>query len=134
MRLFVISDLHLGGRPHTDSGAMGSQICQAYPELTSFIDFVCEQATGPESVELVINGDIVDFLMEDDYGDANAASPWISDESLVLEKLKLIIDRTRSGTPYGPFDAMAALLAAGQNLTFLLGNHDVELSLSLIHI
>lgn len=132
MRLFVISDLHLGGRPHTDSSAMGSQICQAYPELTSFIDWVREIANGPGSVELVINGDIVDFLMEDDYGDANAASPWTADESLVLEKLKLIIDRTRNGSKYGPFDAMAALLAAGQNLTFLLGNHDVELSLPTV--
>lgn len=132
MRLFVISDLHLGGRPHTESGAMGSQICQAYSELTSFIDWVRELAKGPGSVELVINGDIVDFLMEDDYSDANAPSPWTSEESLVLEKLKLIIGRTRNGTEYGPFDAMAALLAAGQNLTFLLGNHDVELSLPAV--
>ena len=82
MRLFVISDLHLGGRPHTESGAMGSQICQAYSELTSFIDWVRELAKGPGSVELVINGDIVDFLMEDDYSDANAPSPWTSEESL----------------------------------------------------
>ncbi len=132
MRLFVISDLHLGGRPHTDSGTVGSQICQAYSELTSFIDWVRELAKGPESVELVINGDIVDFLMEDDYGDANAASPWTSDELLVLKKLEIIIGRTRSGTKYGPFDAMAALLAAGQNLTFLLGNHDIELSLPAV--
>ncbi|URW82167.1 metallophosphoesterase [Alcaligenes sp. DN25] len=132
MRLFVISDLHLGGRPHTDSAAMGSQICQAYLELTSFIDWVREQAQGAGSVELVINGDIVDFLMEDDCDDSEAASPWTPDESLVLKKLKLIINRTKSDTEYGPFDAMAALLAAGQNLTFLLGNHDIELSLPAV--
>ncbi|PHV39196.1 metallophosphoesterase [Janthinobacterium sp. BJB304] len=132
MRLFVISDLHLGGRPHTDSGPMGSQICHAYPELTSFIDWARDQAKGPSSVELVINGDIVDFLMEDDYGDGNAASPWTSDEALALEKLKLIIDRTKNNSDYGPFEAMASLLQAGQNLTLLLGNHDVELSLPAV--
>lgn len=132
MRLFVISDLHLGGRPHTKSGAIGSQICQTYSELTNFIDWVRGLANGPGSIELVINGDIVDFLMEDDYSDVNAASPWMSDESLVLEKLQFIINRTRNGAEYGPFDAMEALLAAGQNLTFLLGNHDVELSLPAV--
>jgi UDP-2,3-diacylglucosamine pyrophosphatase LpxH len=130
MRLFVISDLHLGGTPHVVSeSAPGSQICHAYQELTDFIDWVREQADGAGSVELVVNGDIVDFLMEDDYGGATVASPWSPDEVLVLEKLKLIMARTRSGGTYGPFEAMAALLRDGQSLTFLLGNHDVELSL-----
>lgn len=134
MRLFVISDLHLGGHPHVASAnaPLGSQICHAYQELTSFIDWVRKQASGASSVELVVNGDIVDFLMEDDYGGANAASPWSPDEALVLEKLKLIMERTRSSGTYGPFDAMAALLKDGQCLTFLLGNHDVELSLPAV--
>ncbi len=132
MRLFVISDLHLGGRPHGAPDAMGSQICHAYAELTSFIDWVRSQAKGPSDVELVVNGDIVDFLMEDDCDDRNGALPWTADEALVLEKLKLIIDRTKETGDYGPFEAMAALLRAGQNLTFLLGNHDVELSLPAV--
>lgn len=132
MRLFVISDLHLGGRPASDSGPMGSQICHAYAELTAFIDWVRCQADGPDSVELVINGDIVDFLMDDDYGDDNAAAPWSPDEVLVLEKLKTIINRTKENGVYGPFNAMAELLKDGQNLTFLLGNHDVELSLPAV--
>lgn len=132
MRLFVISDLHLGGRPHADSGPMGSQICNAYAELAAFIDWVSCQANEPDSVELVINGDIVDFLMEDNYGAGNAASPWLPDEILVVEKLKGIIARTKAGSDYGPFDAMAALLKNGQRLTFLLGNHDVELSLPAV--
>jgi UDP-2,3-diacylglucosamine pyrophosphatase LpxH len=134
MRLFVISDLHLGGHPHVadPDAPLGSQICHAYPELTSFIDWVRGQADGPASVELVVNGDIVDFLMEDDYGGTNPASPWSPDEELVLEKLKLIMKRTRRGGTYGPFEAMAALLQDGQCLTFLLGNPDVELSLPAV--
>lgn len=132
MRLFVISDLHLGGRPHSSSEPTGSQICHSYNELTYFIDWVRGQANGPNSVELVINGDIVDFLLEDDYGDDNVALPWSPDETLVIEKLKLIIERTKENSDYGPFEAMAALLQDGQNLTFLLGNHDVELSLPAV--
>lgn len=134
MRIFVVSDLHLGGVPHSDlpDAPLGTQICHSYRELTDFIDWVRMQARGPASVELVVNGDIVDFLMEDDYGGTNPASPWSPDEDLVLEKLRLIIDRTRMGSSYGPFEAMAALVADGQNLTFLLGNHDVELSLPAV--
>src|SRR5690242_10609167 len=110
MRLFVISDLHLGGRPHSSSDPTGSQLSHSYNELTNFIDWVRGQANGPSSVELVINGDIVDFLMEDDYGDDNVALPWSPDETLVIEKLKLIIERTKENSEYGPFEAMAALL------------------------
>lgn len=134
MRLFVISDLHLGGRPHSDDAEspLGSQICHAYQELTNFIDWVRGEADGAGSVELVINGDIVDFLMEDNYGGATAAAPWVPDESLVIEKLQRIMERTRLDGKYGPFEAMAALVQAGQCLTFILGNHDVELSLPLV--
>jgi UDP-2,3-diacylglucosamine pyrophosphatase LpxH len=134
MRLFVISDLHLGGHPHVTNvdEPLGSQICHSYQELTNFINWVRTQANGDGSVELVVNGDIVDFLMEDNYGGASSASPWSADEALVLKKLQLIIERTRSNGTYGPFEAMAALLKDGQCLTFLLGNHDVELSLPAV--
>ncbi len=134
MKLFVISDLHLGGRPSSgnDAAAPGGQICRSYPALTRFIDWVAQQGTQQEPVELVINGDIVDFLMEDDYPQESDTLPWLPDEARIIAKLQQIIERTRADAQqagYGPFDAMAQLLAAGQDLTFILGNHDVELSL-----
>jgi UDP-2,3-diacylglucosamine pyrophosphatase LpxH len=139
MKIFIISDLHLGGRPHPKNGTengiaspLGSQICHAYAELTQFIDWVASQGSGDVPVELVINGDIVDFLMEDDYQDELDTVPWLPDEARVLEKLKLIIERTRETNQRGPFEAMADLLAQGQLLTFILGNHDVELSLPAV--
>lgn len=133
MKLFVISDLHLGGRPSAGAAALpGGQICRAYPQLTRFIDAVARQGTRQAPVELVINGDIVDFLMEDDYPQESDALPWLPDEARIIAKLQQIIERTRADAAqagYGPFDAMAQLLAGGQDLTFILGNHDVELSL-----
>jgi len=139
MKIFVISDLHLGGRPHARHGAtcgtasdLGSQICHAYAELTQFIDWVASQGLANAAVELIINGDIVDFLMEDDYEAEPDAMPWVPDESRVLAKLQLIISRTREANPRGPFDAMADLLEKGHLLTFILGNHDVELSLPAV--
>jgi UDP-2,3-diacylglucosamine pyrophosphatase LpxH len=139
MKIFIISDLHLGGRPHPKNGIengaaspLGSQICHAYAELTQFIDWVADQGADAAAVELVINGDIVDFLMEDDYQDDPDAVPWLPDEARVLAKLELIIKRTRETNQRGPFEAMADLLARGQLLTFILGNHDVELSLPAV--
>lgn len=131
MRLYVISDLHLGGRPHHESSTSkpGSQICHAYSELTGFIDWIGNRGTSNERVELVVNGDIVDFLMEDDYGKESESAPWLPDEAAIIQKLQQIIDRTRGGGEYGPFDAMAKLLERGHFLTFILGNHDIELSL-----
>lgn len=132
MRLFVISDLHLGGRPHAMGfdAQPGSQICTSYPELVDFIDWI--SALEDEAVELVVNGDIVDFLMEDDYGYRDLAVPWLSVENEVLAKLKIIIKRTRREDGRSPFDAMAELLARGRSITFMLGNHDVELSLPAV--
>ncbi|MFM0658610.1 metallophosphoesterase [Paraburkholderia sediminicola] len=132
MRIFVISDLHLGGRPHSPlaDGLPGSQICSSYQELIRFIDWVAE--IKEDGVQLVVNGDIVDFLMEDDYGFCNEVAPWLPDESQVLKKLQAIIERTRQDDGRSPFDAMATLLARGKALTFMLGNHDVELSLPAV--
>lgn len=139
MKIFVISDLHLGGRPHSKNDAtcvaesyLGSQICHAYAELTQFIDWVAGHGSANTTAELVINGDIVDFLMEDDYEAEPNAVPWLPDEAGVLAKLKLIIKRTREENSRGPFEAMADLLSKGQLLTFILGNHDVELSLPAV--
>jgi hypothetical protein len=38
-RVFVISDLHLGGRPRS-AESPGFQICNAYEELVDFVDWI----------------------------------------------------------------------------------------------
>ena len=123
-RLFIISDLHLGGRPPTD-GCPGFQMCRAYDELAEFIDWIRTQPLpANEERELVINGDIVDFLAEDDFGGNLIASEWTVDDAAAVAKFDKIVARAR-----GVFDALAHMLRDGHRLTFILGNHDVELSL-----
>lgn len=138
-RIFIISDLHLGGRPDPDTpGApLGTQLCRAYAALCQFIDWVAGQSRFEGTVELVINGDIVDFLAEDDYPGGLGAQVFTPDQEQVLTKLRQIFDRTRvardaAGQPRGVLDALRALCAAGTHLTLLLGNHDVELALPRI--
>jgi hypothetical protein len=71
-KIFIISDLHLGGCPdeRNDLGRItkpGFQICHAYPQLTAFIDWINKEAKDYSDfngeTEIVINGDIVDWRM-----------------------------------------------------------------------
>jgi UDP-2,3-diacylglucosamine pyrophosphatase LpxH len=137
-RIFVISDLHLGGRPDRvdQSGNLvpGFQICNSYKELVSFIDWLTKlgKQSPDEELELVINGDIVDFLAEDDYETELPAQIWTADESEVISKLNRIAERTRQNSKRGVFEALKDFRAAGNRLTLLIGNHDVELSLPAV--
>lgn len=121
--LFVISDLHLGGRPPgaDHSGKPPFRINHAASHLAGFIDWV---GAEPGDVELVVNGDIVDFLAEDDAGPALA---WTASEEDAIARL----DQVHSRTPE-VFDALRRFMAQGKRLTLLLGNHDGELSLPAV--
>jgi len=137
-RIFVISDLHLGGRPdsidESDNLVPGFQICNSYKELAEFIDWLARlaQEAPDEDFELVLNGDIVDFLAEDDYETPLPAQIWTADENEVIAKLNRIAARTREDRERGVFEALKDFHAAGNRLTLLLGNHDVELSLPAV--
>ncbi|HEX8136244.1 MAG TPA: metallophosphoesterase [Pyrinomonadaceae bacterium] len=139
LRLFVISDLHLGGRPdELHEGRMtrpGFQICNAYDQLRQFIDWlrVLGKESPEEQFELVINGDIVDFLAEDDFDDkAVETQIWTLDDTHAVKKFNKIVERTRDLSGRSVFDALRDFIAAGHRLTLLLGNHDVELSLPAV--
>jgi UDP-2,3-diacylglucosamine pyrophosphatase LpxH len=126
--MFVISDLHLGGGP-------GSQICHAYSELADFIRWVMAEGRSapPSDLELVVNGDLVDFLADDARGDpALAPRAWTPDEGEAVAKLERIAGRARGGDNGGVFEALCNFLAAGHRLTLLPGNHDVELALPAV--
>jgi UDP-2,3-diacylglucosamine pyrophosphatase LpxH len=126
-RIFVISDLHLGGRPTTESLATGAvrrrtQICGDYDLVISFLEWLRNLKISEER-ELVINGDLVDFLLEDDYAPELTGQVWL-DEAGACAKLDQIAKRAA-----GVFKALREFLNDGHHLTILLGNHDVELSL-----
>ncbi|XHR31037.1 MAG: hypothetical protein ACFUZC_10835 [Chthoniobacteraceae bacterium] len=129
--IFVCSDWHLGGSSDALDGqgkieTPGSQICRSTKALTDFIDWIRSQANAVNEIELVINGDMVDFFAPDaDYDPVC----WLGDEDKAVKRLSEIADRTRGPDGRGPFEALRDLLAAGCALTILLGNHELELSL-----
>jgi len=138
--MFVISDLHLGGRPdeyHEDGriARPGFQICNAYEELTQFIDWLRDLAkeSKNDQLELVINGDIVDFLADDDFDDESiGAQIWTLDDAHAVAKFDLIVKRTLTSSGRSVFDALREFVAAGNRLSLLLGNHDIELALPIV--
>lgn len=130
--VFVISDLHLGGRPEPErsTDAPGSQINRSQVALVEFINWIrkSHDPAREGELELVINGDIVDFLAEDDHG----AQLWTANQEEAVRKLELVFRRSREHGEPGVFDALAGLLADGHRLTLLIGNHDVELALPAV--
>ena len=123
--VYVISDLHIGGAyPESASlGERGFRICTRVRELTAFIGALAAKPAAGARVELVINGDFIDFLAERRTPPLEW-SPFLHDPGTAVGKLREIVARDRA-----LFDALGRLLACGHDLTLLLGNHDVELAI-----
>lgn len=114
--VFVISDLHVGGAAPTDNETRGFQICTQTAILADFIYRLADRKDA--DIELVINGDTVDFLAERSF------AAFTPNPVKAVAKLRQIVERE-----YQFFDSLKALLEAGHRLTILLGNHDIELAL-----
>src|SRR5262245_10481743 len=128
--IYVISDLHIGGaRPEGNSP--GFQMCppESRRRLARFIHYV-RRAARPHgsTLELIINGDFVDFLAEQPF------EPFTASADTAVEKLRRIIKTADVDAPDGQriFPALQAFVTDGHRLTVLLGNHDIELSLAAV--
>ena len=109
--LYVVSDLHLGG-------PSDFQIFNSGAELESLIDLL-RAAPAEKKVALLINGDFVDFLAEDD------AKHF--DPTGAIRKLNNIVER---GAFAKVFNALKRFTnTKNRTLVLTLGNHDLELAL-----
>ncbi len=127
-QLYVISDLHLGGLYDTSGapGARGFRLCTQVPALAKFIDSLTAKPAGSPPIELVINGDMVDFLAEREEAPPHFV-PYTADERVAADKLAAILTRDQPFT-----DALHRFLERGHRLVILLGNHDLELVLPAV--
>ena len=124
-QVFVISDIHLGGR-YPESGDpedRGFRISTQVSQLTSFVEALAARPAGEPDTELVINGDFIDFLAESDASSSSWV-PFTPNPRAATLKLDAIVERDKP-----LFDALGRLLSNGHRLTILLGNHDLELAL-----
>ncbi|MGB1204708.1 MAG: metallophosphoesterase [Chitinophagales bacterium] len=126
--IYIISDLHIGGAAPINDEIRGFQIATHTKELAIFIHKIAIR--NDAEIELIINGDMVDFLAEK-KSTATPQTPlqfafddFTYDANEAIKKLKKIVEREAH-----VFSALKKLLANGHALTLLLGNHDVELAL-----
>jgi len=121
--VYIISDLHIGGvYPETNALAdRGFRICTHVPQLTAFVNTLADKPVNGPRVELVINGDFIDFLAER-RSEPPEWTPFLGNPAAAVEKLREIVARDK---PF--FDALARFLARGHDLVLVLGNHDIEL-------
>jgi UDP-2,3-diacylglucosamine pyrophosphatase LpxH len=123
VHVYIISDTHLGGEP-------GFQMCplEARRRLARFVHHLIRIAKEREEefvTELVINGDLVDFLAEREF------QAFTRPPGNAVRKLQNILTHVDDGAPQDEqvFGALQAWVAEGHELTILLGNHDIELCL-----
>ena len=127
-QVYVISDLHLGGvyGDPAKSGDRGFRLCTHTAELVAFVDALASKPVAGPAIELVINGDMVDFLAERE-SDPPYWTPFTPDQQLATRKLEAILGRDQAFV-----NALRRFLAAGHRLVLTLGNHDLELALPLV--
>jgi UDP-2,3-diacylglucosamine pyrophosphatase LpxH len=126
--VYVISDLHLGGTYGKTSKGRGFRINTHVNELSEFVEALAEKPASGPKIELVINGDMVDFLAERE--DAPPFwNPFTCDAEAACAKLQAIADRDR---PF--FNALGTFLDKNHRLTVLTGNHDIELVLPPVRL
>ena len=120
--ILCVSDLHLGAGIFCDGKKNYLEDFKYDKEFVEFINFYSSGAYLKKEIELVINGDFLDFLAVP-YVEYFDDEFWSQEAS--LEKLKIIIDAHKE-----VFEALKGF-SCGKNktLTYLIGNHDAEVEL-----
>lgn len=113
----IVSDLHLGkGRVLPGGGINPLEEFYYGEKLVEFLHYYSSGAFRDYEVELIINGDFLNFLQVDYRGHFLT----VLTESVCLEILKSIVEGHRH-----VFKAMAEFLARnGNSMTYVVGNHD----------
>lgn len=113
----VVSDLHLGkGRILPDGGTNSLEEFFYSEKLVEFLHYYSSGAFRDYEVELIINGDFLNFLQVDYKGHFLT----VLTEGVCLEILKSILNGHKN-----VFKAMADFAAKpGNSVTYIVGNHD----------
>lgn len=119
--LYVVSDIHMSG---ANDGVNNFQIFNRGDRLGAFIRQIAT-IRPTEDVALVLNGDIIDSLAEDDVPGYVAL-----DAGIALRMMERIY-RDKAFAPV--WDALGSFVAKPKrHLVLVIGNHDIELTLPVV--
>jgi len=117
--VLVISDLHLGAGQYINGRRNFLEDFHFDQELVQFLNFYSKLDRPPREMELIINGDFLDFL-------AVSHIPFHDDEfwseKAALAKLELVY-KAHSEV----FGALDEFLAKDRKIIYIFGNHDAEM-------
>lgn len=119
--VYVVSDIHLGGRRDANENF---QIFNHGKRLSNLIRYIARQREQ-EDVALVLNGDIIDSLAEDDIPGYMAI-----DNRTALKMMKHLYEDCSFKPVWKSLADYVKI--AKRHLVFIIGNHDIELSLPAI--
>ncbi|MCB9061777.1 MAG: metallophosphoesterase [Halobacteriovoraceae bacterium] len=117
--IIVISDIHLGAGTYVDGRRNHLEDFTSDQELVEFLAYFSEDEYADREVELIINGDFLDFLAVPfvEYFDDEFWS-----EKAALEKLKLIMN-----AHHEVFEALNNFISKKKKkVVYIIGNHDAE--------
>ena len=112
----VISDLHLGAGRFLEDGSLN--LLEEFYFDEKFAEFIDHYTTGTwadHHIELILNGDIFNFLQTDYKGHYLT----VITEAVTLDQIKRIV----AGHPIF-FNALKDFVKKGHEVTFVVGNHD----------
>lgn len=125
--LLVFSDVHLGS-DLVDTANRVPRSADIDRDLVALLEHYRERAPRGTTWRVVVAGDFIDFIGMSIVAEAEELSPEERAHGLgnsaahARLKLRRVLDRHPD-----VFDALGAYLAAGHAITFVHGNHDVEL-------
>ncbi len=118
----MVSDIHMGGRKNGDTDF---QIFNRGQRLGSFIRHIAAQR-AEEDVALVLNGDVIDSLAE-----KNEVPGYVALDAGTAEAMMQHLYTDASFAMV--WEALAAFVTQPhRHLVFVVGNHDIELSLPTV--
>lgn len=116
--LYVVSDLHMGGRRNGDANF---QIFDRGRRLANVVRYAMRRRPG-DQVALVLNGDVIDALAE------NEVTGYVALDATTAEAM---LEHVFTDPSFAMvWEALAAFVRApNRHLVLVVGNHDIELSL-----
>ena len=119
--IYILSDIHLGGRRDAQDNL---QIFNRGERLGNLIRWIAEQRID-EEVALILNGDIIDSLAEDEV------SGYVALDSGTALRMMEHIYQDSAFQPV--WEGLAHFVKIPKrHLVFVIGNHDIELSLPIV--
>jgi UDP-2,3-diacylglucosamine pyrophosphatase LpxH len=119
--LYVVSDIHLGGRRDSQDNF---QIFNRGERLGNLIRYIAEQRVD-QDVALVLNGDIIDSLAEDEV------PGYVALDGGTAQRMMTHICQDPAFLPV--WEGLADFVKTPRrHLVFVVGNHDIELALPIV--